>query len=358
MSSKQKLYIAGMGMITPVGGDVELTAAAIRAGISQLSISNYYNKKARPFTMATIPESVLPERSYKLNRVKDISRQTDIMLKASTIALGQAMTRYPGEKTIPLFFSGPEAYQNVPYTVSPDFTEYLIKQTDAKIDRANSRFFSLGRAGVIDAIDLATRYFEQIDESYVLVGGADSFQDEAVLAYLDADDRVLSEGVMDGFAPGEASAFLLLTKDISKALIHNNGVISLSEPGIALEKGHRYNEAENYLGEGLSQAFKLALNAYNGKPIKKIYSSMNGEHFGAKEYGVASIRSQKAFTEDCYLHHPADCMGDAGGAVGAVLIALAADDLLKEGEEKTSLVYCSSDQAYRAAICVNFELLS
>ena len=41
MSDKQVAYIAGMGMVTPVGANVEMTAAAVRAGVSAYAVSGY-----------------------------------------------------------------------------------------------------------------------------------------------------------------------------------------------------------------------------------------------------------------------------------------------------------------------------
>ena len=357
MSYKANVYLAGVGMITPVGGNAEMTAAAVRAGASRLQESEYYSKKGKPFTMAMVPEEVLPEITYKLNREEGTTLQMGVMLMTIDVALKQVMQSYPGDENIPLFFSGPEAYQNGPYSVSQNFIEYVIKQTNAKIDKSNSRLFALGRAGVIEAIDLAIRYLQQKNTDYVLVGGADSYQDDDLLEYLDADDRIMAEGVMNGFVPGEAAGFLLLTSDINKALKKNSGVISLSEPGLALEKGHMYSQ-EPYKGDGFSEAFKKALNRHRGEKISKIYSSINGEQFWAKEYGVATTRTKSYFADDVTLEHPADCFGDTGAAVGALLIGLAADTLLKEGRKNTSLVTCSSDQACRAAICVNFEVLS
>jgi 3-oxoacyl-[acyl-carrier-protein] synthase I len=42
-----KLYIAGMGMITPVGANVAMTAASVEAGISAYGESRYCDQNAR-----------------------------------------------------------------------------------------------------------------------------------------------------------------------------------------------------------------------------------------------------------------------------------------------------------------------
>ncbi len=354
MNNQLKLYIADIGMMTSVGENTKTTVAAVNAGISRLQVEEYeyYNKKGKPLTMSLIPEEALPEVTYRLNREEEASLQMGIMLTTTDVAIKEVLQSFPEEKPVTLFFSGPEAYHNGPYTVSSRFLDFIIKQTDINIDLANSRLLSMGRAGVIDAIDLAFRYLQQENTDYVLVGGADSYQDDDLLEYL--DDRLLAEGVMDGFAAGEAAGFLLLTHDVNKAMKKNAGVISLSEPGVAMENGHMYS-SEPYKGDGLSDAFRKALVGHKGQKIEKIYSNMNGEQFWAKEYGVATLRTKDYFADELVLEHPADCFGDTGGASGALLIGLAAESLFKQGKENTYLVTCSSDQAYRGAICVNYE---
>ncbi|VAW72845.1 hypothetical protein MNBD_GAMMA10-2460 [hydrothermal vent metagenome] len=356
MSNKPGVYIAAIGMITAVGASTEATVAAVNAEISRLqSTDDYCTRDNMPCTVAYVPEEALPDVTHRLNREEDASLQMGTMLKTIEVAIKEVLQDYPEEAPITLFFSGPEAYHNGPYTLSPKFPEFIVKQTDVNIDLASSRLLSLGRAGVIDAIDLAIRYLEQQPVSYVLVGGADSYLDDDIMDFLQADDRVLAEGVMDGFAPGEGAGFLLLTNDINKAMKENKGVISLSPPGVAMEEGHMYSK-EPYRGDGLAQAFRKALDGRDpGKKIGRIYSTMNGEKYWAKEYGVATLRAKEFFAEALVLEHPADCFGDTGGAAGALLVGLAAQTLLKQGKEDTCLVTCSSDQAYRAAICVNYE---
>ena len=356
MNNTPGIYIAAIGMMTAVGQNTETTVAAVNAGISRLQASeDYYNKKNKAYTMALVPEEALPEVTYRLNREEEASLQMGIMLTTIDVAIKEVLASYPEERPITLFFSGPEDYQNGAYTVTSRFLDYIIKQTDVNIDLTNSRLLKMGRAGVIDAIDLAFRYLQQKEGTdYVLVGGADSFQDDDLLAYLEADGRLLAEEVMDGFAPGEAAGFLLLTNDINKAMNKNSGVIRLSEPGVAIESGHMYSR-EPYRGDGLTEAFKKSLNGYSGEKIAKIYSSMNGEQFWAKEYGVATLRTKDYLADELVLEHPADCFGDTGAASGALLIGLAAESLFKQGKKGTYLVTCSSDQSYRAAICVNYE---
>ncbi len=128
--------------------------------------------------------------------------------------------------------------------------------------------------------------------------------------------------------------------------------MALCPPGNGQEPGHLYS-SEIYCGDGLDQAFKQALNNHPGNTIRTIYSSMNGEHHWAKEYGVAFTRNQASFHDPVKHEHPADCYGDLGSATGPVLIGLAAESLLmKHPGPATHLVYSSSDGPARAVVRV------
>lgn len=356
MTSQQlsRLYIAGIGMTTPVGFDHASTVAAVDAGVNRFQESAYFSKNMQPFTMAPIPEEIFPDLTSRLNNVEDSSLQMGIMLLAADVALNQIQQLDQLDQPVALFLAGPEAYQMHAGSMSAKFIDYLIKQSNANIDKSSSRLLGTGRCGVIDAIDLAFRYLQQVDSDYVLVGGADSYQEEELLAFLDADDRLMAQDIMNGFIPGEGAGFLLLTRDKQKALAWGEGVISLSLPGIGVEKGHMYSE-QPYLGDGLAGAITKALHNVSQGKITTIYSSMNGEQFWAKELGVALGRNKEAFDENYSVEHPADCLGDMGSACGAVMVGLAASSLARAGRPATHLVYCSSDQESRGAICVNYE---
>src|SRR5690606_24227704 len=114
--------------------------------------------------------------------------------------------------------------------------------------------------------------------------------------------------------------------------------IVLHSPGIADEPGHLGSD-EPYRGEGLDQAFKKALAGATVPPIHSIYSSMNGEDYWAREYGVAYIHNRQAFADPVTLQHPADCYGDIGSATAPVLIALAAQDLWTSSVARSHLLY-------------------
>lgn len=351
-NNQKRLHIAGTGMITPVGGNTAMTIAAVNASVNQYQASSFFNKHDKPMTVTRVPDGALPPLHDDLKKTQLTGREKRL-IRLAMPALQEALSHYPSDQPLPLFLAGPETlYNNIKATTAKLLT-YITIQTNANIDLASSRYFATGRPGLIDTIDMAFRYFSATNAAYVVVGGVDSYLDAATLGNLDAEDRVLAEDMADAFAPGEGASFLLLhNPTIHSDETHNEAV--LFEPGIATERGHRYSD-EPYLGQGLDDAFKVAIANGSGEKISTIFSTMNGESFFAKEFGVATIRNQSSLHEKCKHEHPIDCFGDMGAATAAVLIALAQHRLLKSKTITQNLVYCSSDIAGRGAICVSID---
>jgi 3-oxoacyl-[acyl-carrier-protein] synthase-1 len=68
---------------------------------------------------------------------------------------------------------------------------------------------------------------------------------------------------------------------------------------------------------------------------------------------VSFIRNRAAFLPDHHIHHPADCLGDAGAASGPIMLGLAAHGLHDLYRRGPCLVYCSSDRGQRAVLAAN-----
>jgi 3-oxoacyl-[acyl-carrier-protein] synthase-1 len=251
------------------------------------------------------------------------------------------------KQPIPLVLAMPEPKTKLRQMTSKLLIKHMIELSGAPIDRNQIHCLHTGRAAGIEGLNLAYRYLDDLKHDYVLLGGSDSYQDLSLLDML--EQRLLVAGNGDGFAPGEGAGFLLLTRHPENALAYNGHHVTVNLPGIAEEQGHFYSE-KAYQGNGLDLAFKQALKSHTNLPISRIYSSMNGENFWAKEYGVAYLRNKEHFVDNVIVEHPADCYGDLGVATGSVLIGLSAMQLLKSDEMNPHLVYSSSDLATRGAV--------
>lgn len=347
--SAPRLYIAGMGMITPLGPNVATTVAAVNAGVSAYQQSRYYAANGDAITMAEVPAEIFDGFEAEIDEGESYNEQYDHMIKMAIVALEETCRNQPIEQPIPLVLAMPEL------DISPAIKHSLLIRNLAKncarwISPALTRVCHSGRAAGVESIEFAFKYLcDRYDR--ILVGGSDSHSDYARLTPLDDMGRLLTVGSADSFAPGEAASFLLLTRHPELAQVRNGQIIALHQPGIAEEPGHLFSK-ETYHGDGLDQAVKKALIQQSGQSIHSIYSSMNGESHWAKEYGVAYLRNKAAFADPVRFEHPADCYGDLGAATATTLISLAAEHLHKNKNVFKHLVYSSSDAAMRAALVV------
>ena len=352
MSDKPKLYLAGTGMITPIGANTEMTAVAVRAGVSGYCTTSFYVSEDDHVRMALVPAEALEHCLNKDALANDYAARQMRMLRLATMALVQLGPLLPANAKPPLFLAGPEQLIDSDRPIHSGFLTDVITQTGVALNLPVSRIISTGRAGGLAAIDLAFRFFASSDESFVIVGGVDTFYDGRLLQLLLKERRLLVGGNMDGFVPGEGAAFILLSRHEAALSQMGKRAVCLYEPGVGAEAGHRASK-EPYRGDGLAATVAHALdNAAVGK-IKIWYSSMNGEHFWAKENGVAMVRNSDRLEEGIKIEHPADCFGDLGAAFGPVAIGVIAANIEKNKIMPPCLVCCSSDLAPRSAVVVH-----
>lgn len=343
-----KLYIAGIGMVTPLGSNTAMTVAGVNAGVSAYQQSRYFTGHGEAITMAEVPDELFQDFDAEIDEGESYNEQYDHIIKMAILALEEACQQHTSDKPVPLVLAMPEI------DISPTIPHALLSRNlaancSAWVSQDLTRFCHSGRAAGIEAIEFAFRYLYQLPYDFLLIGGSDSHSNYERLSRPDESGRLLTIGSADSFAPGEGASFLLLTRHPNLAMVRNGNIIALNQPGLADEKGHLLSD-EPYRGDGLDQAFKKALAGQPAQSIHSIYSSMNGENHWAKEYGVAYLRSKSAFIDPVRLDHPADCYGDLGSATATTLIALAAENLIKNKNAQKSLVYGSSDTAKRGVI--------
>lgn len=338
-----RALVTSAGAFCPVGGSAAQVSASVRAGISRLAQSSVHDRYFAPFTLGCMGEEDLEALAEPLAVLPITARQRR-MLRLGAPALREALVKAPAER-VPLFLGLPEVRPRST-TTGARLLESLAQQAGVGLDASRSQVFEEGRAAALLALEAALQWLEAGHGPSALVGGVDTCLDLAQLSELDAEGRILTERRMEGFIPGEGAAFLLL----STAGSGSAGSASARDVGVfgaalARDKGHRYSD-EPAMGEGLSLALEALRSSARIAPksIELVLAGLNGESFGAKEWGVASLRHQDLFSPRLAIEHPAQCYGDAGAATGALLLAVAAT-LLRRGSAKgPALVWSSSDR--------------
>lgn len=338
--------ICGVGMVTAVGGCAAQTTSSVLAGISRYSETDDEDTDAIG-TMALLPEDWLPPLHDDLADAGLADREQR-MLRLAGPALEEAMTGLPQRQKPALILAIPEAMPDVPLEMGDEVLDHLFVHTSGTWNRAASLLVIAGRAGGLLALHSAISLLDAGAE-YALIGGVDTYLDAEVLSALEADDRLLTEGALDGFAPGEGAAFLLLGR---REAVERDGLQALGYirlPGLAQEPGHRYSEVPSR-GDGLALAVSSGIAEGDGRKIRTVLCSLNGEQIGAKEWGVAMIRNHDAFEADPAMIHPADCFGDPGAAAGPILIGLGTIAMRSGDLPGPALVWCASDAELRGAV--------
>jgi len=354
--------ILGIGMVTPVGLSARQTAASVRTGIGRLGESYVTDRYGEMLVMGLVDAGELPALCDELADPDDLDRGLSPRQERLARLAGPALLEAIGSDTpasLPLLLALPEAHPETRQAIGAEMIGILATQTDRRFDAELSRTYALGRAGGFAALDDALELLapgggardRRAAPPLVLVGAADSYLDLGLLYALDAEGRLKTGEVADGFVPGEGAAFLLLGPAGAAARSGRQPIARIAGVGRAHEAGHLYS-AEPCRGGGLAAAFSALFertgSAASGD-IACVYAGLNGESFWAKEWGVAQIRCGGHLHHRLRVQHPADCFGDAGAALGLIMLGLGALDLSRGRIDGDCLVWGGADRGERGA---------
>ena len=356
---EQVCYFAGSGLITSIGGNSQTVLAAVGASISGYQLSEYDDDQGRSISLASVPQVLFDQFDGELELGVKLSAQLDRTVKMAVLAARECFQGKNIQTPVPFILSLPDPIEGI---CSPDphiLIRNIIDVEKLPIDRDCVRQIAQGRAAGLMALELAHKYLFEQGHDYVLVGASQSYQHLPLLRYFYERERLLVEGGSGGVTLGEGACFILLCRSPDEAIVDNGKVVAIPVPSYAEEAGSiaSTDSAGKNMGEGLHSAVQKALVAVPQNSISRLYSTMNGEAYWAKEHGVTAIRNQRKFKEGIVTEHPADCWGDLGCASGLAMIALSADTLLKSHNEQHHLVCASSDREWRSAVHLHSRVI-
>ncbi len=342
--------IGATHVLCSIGNGTEQAWASARAGIARISTSRLVDRRLESIAMGLVPDAALgalvpeieglplPERARRMLRLAAPSFHAVARDLAAPVVLCIGLPE--------LIDRDARWTAHVP--------AYLQSLTGVRIDRERSVVVARGRAAGLLALERAMELLQAEAASTVVVGGVDSFFDLRLLDALDGEGRVLGPGVMDGFIPGEGAAFYALSDERAVTLSGTRTRIRVDAVASVDDPGHRYGDAPAR-GEGLASALEQLRQRLHDSSsrIATTFAGFNGESFDAKLWGVARVRHHDFFSPDMVIEHPADKFGDAGAAMGAILVALAAQSLAGGTRPGPALVWAASDHEPRACAVVS-----
>lgn len=337
--------IIATSALCSAGRGVEQLWASVRAGLSRIGDSYVRDRQLQPIRMGLVPEDALePELPPEVDSLPLPSRARR-MLRLGVPALRAVLER-AGEPPLRLFLGLPQLNREAAPWMK-GFALYLAKAAGIALDVPSCRVVPAGRAAALVALELAMGALEQDPSRPVVVGGIDTYLDLKLLASLDGEGRILGREVSDGFIPGEGASFLVLAHPSDAA--GERMPVTVEAAASAPDPGHRSGTSPAR-GEGLAAAIELLRGHLPdaGALVGSTFAGLNGESFDAKQWGVARMRHADFFAPNEVVSHPADCFGDPGAAMGALLLVIGARALARGERRGPALIWAASDGETRA----------
>ncbi|HLY08653.1 MAG TPA: hypothetical protein VKW04_05010 [Planctomycetota bacterium] len=223
--------------------------------------------------------------------------------------------------------------------------------------RPESLLLPNGHAGVVLGLKKAGDLLASGKVRTCIVGGVDSYLNGPDVIRLRETWRLAGPEVPQGLFPGEAAAFLrvaLRTPSSGPAplgRITGLGVAEEPKDSTVLSDGHA-------TGRGLVHAIEAAVRDA-GLPEGRVgfrVSDLNGENYRGMETMLAGTRFYRTRREGFQIWHPADCVGDVGSAIGALLAIVALAGFAKGyAPERLAVGETSSEGGLRGAFLLAAE---
>lgn len=190
----------------------------------------------------------------------------------------------------------------------------------------------------------------------VLLGGVHTDYDPEIIQALDAKGRIYRDDNIDALIPGEAAAFVALTR---REIARTNAFkvhAQLHTFATAFEKATVDNDESAFEAAGLTVAVKRA-----GAPLLDeqltagwVLTDLTFEQFRLLEWQAVSVRARKIFGQPYYVDSPAQRLGHLGAAAMPLHFALAAEAWRRGyAPSPIAMSIAGSDSGERAAVLLS-----
>lgn len=340
-----EVCVCAIGARTGLGFEAATSAAAVRGGISSVTV--------HPFMVDRAGKRMLVSRDPGLSADAGIALRFTEMLRSVMGDVTAGLTHLPRGTRIPCWIGMPEPRPGRPADLAQSISDAL--EADGSLPRLDARFLPYGHAAGLMAMQLAAERIAAGDTSIAIVAAADSYLDPDTLEWLDELGLLMSAINRAGFPPGEAAGACVLAGSSTVQRCGWPVLATLAAASTAREP-HPFGSERVCIGEGLSAAIKGVVDALRLPPhaIDALYCDLNGERYRNEEFVYTLLRVQESFVDVHGYLCPADCWGDIGAASGMLFAALAIE-ANRRGYAKgpRALLWASSPGGYRSALLLH-----
>lgn len=298
MSRPSPVVILAFGASGPLGIDALQVAMCARAG-----------------RIEPRPTRLLDRRGHRICAARALAVPDEMVGHERLVALGALALReagWPlarrGRIPIPLLVAAPGA-PGEDAAADAELLAALAAASSSPIDLARSAIVRAGNAGFAIAAAKALALLEDEATPAVLVGGVDSYYDEARLTALEQAGRLALLDQQRGITPSEGAAFLLFAR--AGSALEERGRLRFVASDASPPEG----------GDVMPPLIEAA--AQHAGPIGWLLSDVNVEPRRAEAWDATLARSGDAIPEHARRDGWIAELGELGAATGAALAALA-----------------------------------
>ena len=210
-----------------------------------------------------------------------------------------------------------------------------------------------GAAGAAYALPAALEALAARRVDVVVLGGAHTDYDPETLATLDADGRVFTAENLDAVLPGEAAAFVVLTREETARRLGLAPAARLGGVGTGMDKDRPDNDASAFDATGTTAALRGAAEELAETGLRAGWGlcDQTFEQRRVLEWQAAVTRTHALWGAPHRLDAPAQRTGHLGAAALPFLMVLAAEGW-KRGYAPSgvALAFAGSDAGERGAV--------
>lgn len=344
--STTSIAIIGLGVRCAVGLNGPAAAAAVRAGISRL--------QQHPYMLDKVGKPMMVARDPTLDpALQGAERFTQLAEPALQEALAPLAQLGVGLGAVHTLVGLPDPRPGLPAGIEGVLDRLVAKMGDMKASQRTA-FLPNGNAAGFFAMKQARALLHAGRHRFCLAGGVDSYLTADSLEWMDEQGILKSSANRNGFPPGEAAGFCLLSTGAT-ALEFDLPVLGWLETLALTCEKNPIRTPTICVGRGLSEAIQQAAAPLSllGVRVDESICDLNGEPYRTEEFALTVLRTQKAFVDFTRFVTPTDCWGDVGAASGPLFANLAiAGGLRGYSKGSRTMIWASSVGGDRAAAVV------
>ena len=300
------ISIIASGMVTAAGYNSRTTCAALRAGISGITLSHY-----RHFPSG---EGIQLGRVDLPQWYEGLWKYTDLVVPAIQECFDAIPTVSPSTVPIIVGIASPDS----PHRLD-ELDNAILSDIAAKMNiklHNSSCVIALSQASGIAGLRKASILLDE-GAQHCILAGVDSYVSQKSIDYYDKQLRLLTHENSNGFVPGEAGCAVIVTRS-------GKNSNALTVLGIETAKEKSTIESEEPLqGTAMTGAIGSALKQA-GLDLSQIdfrITDLNGEHYKFLETSIYPPRLLNKTRPGVFeLLHPVEYIGEIGAAIVPLML--------------------------------------